>query len=159
MIDDKVKAIVLALIVILGIFTVSQALVAGRVAEPFSELGLLGPKMKIGDYPKTVLVNETFRLYLYLENHEGHIMYYTVYVKLGNNSTFINETQSSNAPIISTYEAILLNGQNTTMPIDLSISTPTVNARLILEMWDFNSTGLKYHGRWLQLWMNITKPE
>ncbi|HRR54707.1 MAG TPA: hypothetical protein P5290_05120, partial [Candidatus Methanomethylicus sp.] len=76
MIDEEARAVTLAIIAIIGVAAVSQAIVAGRVVEPFSALGTLGPNMKIGDYPKTVLVNETFRLYFYIENQEGRAMFY-----------------------------------------------------------------------------------
>jgi len=159
LIDEEVAAVVLAVIIVASVFTISQAFLAGRVVEPFSAFGVLGAKMKIGDYPKTVLTNESFRLYLYVENQEGRAMYYILYVKLGDNSTFINETIPADAPVIATFETILAHGQNKTIPIDLSIPKPMVNARLIFEMWILNEDLTpKYHGRWLQLWLNVTAP-
>lgn len=158
MIDEEVTAVVLAIIVVAGTFAASQALLAGRVVEPFSELGLLGPKMKIGDYPKAVLANDTFKLYLYVGNHEGRVMYYVVLAKLGDRATFINETVPADAPVIATYEVILPHGHNVTVPVELSIPEPKVNARLIFEMWVLDGGELKYHGRWVQLWVNVTAP-
>ncbi|MCP8306169.1 MAG: DUF1616 domain-containing protein, partial [archaeon] len=92
MIDEEVSAVVLAVIVVIGIFSVSQAFLAGGVVEPFSELAVLGPNQKIGDYPKNLTAGENFTLYLYVGNHEGKVMYYRVYVKLGDRSSIINET-------------------------------------------------------------------
>ena len=160
MIDDEVKAVVLAIIIVAGVFSVAQLMTAGRVVEPFSALGLLGPKMKIGDYPKNVLVNQTINLHLFVDNHEGHIMYYVIYAKLGNRSTIINENVSANAPILDTYEIILPHGENMTIPVSLSISKPQENARLIFEMWVYDPEDgkLRYHGRWVQLWINVTAP-
>lgn len=157
MIDEEVAAVILAIIVVGGVFAFSQVFMAGRVVEPFSEFGVLGSRMKIGDYPRTVLVNDTFRLYLYVGNHEGRIMYYILYVKLGDKSTFINESVPADAPIIASYELILPSGENKTIPVDLSISRPMVNARLIFEMWVLDGDlKPRYHGRWLQLWLNVT---
>jgi len=160
MLDDEVKAVILAIIVVAGVFAAAQALREGAVVEPFSELGLLGPKMKIGDYPRTVLVNETIKLYLYLGNHEGRVMYYVVYAKMGNRSTVISENRSADAPIIAQYHVILPHGANATIPVELSFKTPETNARLVFEMWVLDpETGvLRYHGRWNQLWLNITIP-
>lgn len=160
MIDDEVKAVILAVIIVGGVFAISQAALSGRVIEPFSELGLLGPKMKIGDYPKIVLTNETINLYLYIGNHEGRVMYYIIYAKLGNRSTIINENVSAAAPILAAYEAILPHGANTTIPVSLRITEPRTNARLIFEMWIYDREigQFKYHGRWTQLWLNVTAP-
>lgn len=161
MLDEEVKAVVLAIIVVASVFAVAQAMRAGTVVEPFSALGLLGPKMKIGDYPKVVLVNETIRLYLYVGNYEGKVMYYVIYAKLGDRSTLINESIPADAPILAEYKTILPHGANTTIPIEISIDKPMENARLIFEMWilDPDSKELRYHGRWNQLWLNITTPE
>lgn len=158
LIDEEVTAVVLVIIVVVGVFTFSQVFLAGRVVEPFSELGVLGAKMKIGDYPKEVLVNESFKLYLYIGNHEGRIMYYTVYVKLGNRSTVINETVPADAPIIVFYEAILSHNETTIIPMNIKIDKPGRNVRLIFEMWIYDDGFLKYHGRWCQLWLNVTAP-
>ncbi|MCP8309502.1 MAG: DUF1616 domain-containing protein, partial [archaeon] len=87
MIDEEVSTVALAVIVVIGAFSVSQAFLAGRVVEPFSELAVLGQNQKIGDYPKSLMVSENFTLYLYVGNHEGKVMYYRVYVKLGNLSS------------------------------------------------------------------------
>ncbi len=158
MIDEEVSAVVLAIIVVAGVFAFSQFLFSKRVVEPFSELGVLGPKKKIGDYPKIVHVNEPLKLYLYIGNHEGKIMYYRVYVKLGNKSTVINENVSANAEVIDVFEAVLAHNQNLTLPINILVNRKVRDARLIFEMWVYNEEikGFKYNGRWLQLWLNVT---
>ena len=160
MIDEEVKAVILAIVIVAGVFAVAQLAMAGRTVEPFSALGLLGPKKKIGDYPKNVLVNQSINLYLYVDNHEGHVSYYKIYAKIGNKTTTINENQSATAPILASYDVILPHGWNTTIPVSLSINKPMKNARLIFEMWIYDPEirGFKYHGRWVQLWLNITAP-
>lgn len=159
MIDEEARAIALAAIAIALVATVSQAIVAGRVVEPFSALGTLGPNMKIGDYPKTVLVNESFRLYLYIENQEGKAMQYELRLKIGDNSTFINETVPADLPTVQSYHAILPRGANTTIPADISISSPGVDVKVIIEMWVHAANGTYYNGRWNHFWMNATAPE
>lgn len=158
MIDEEVRAIALAVIAIAVVAAVSQAIVAGRVVEPFSALGTLGPNMKIGDYPKTVLANETFRLYLYIENQEGKAMQYELRVKIGDNSTFINETVPADLPTVQSYHAILPHGANETIPADISISSPGVDVKVIIEMWVHAANGTYYNGRWNHFWMNVTVP-
>lgn len=158
MIDEEVQAVVLAVIVVIGAFSVSQAFLAGRVVEPFSELAILGPNQKIGDYPKNLTAGENFNLYLYIGNHEGKVMYYRVYVKLGNRSSIINENNPLDAPPIAHYETILSNDQTWLKPITLHIDEPGINYRLVFELWVYKpEEGIfTYHGRWNQLWLNIT---
>lgn len=160
MIDDEVKAVIMAIIIVAGVLSIAQMVMSERVSEPFSALGMLGPNMKIGDYPKTVLVNQTVNLYLFIDNHEGRTMYYIIYAKLGDRLTEVSENRSAEAPILYTYEVIVPHGMNTTIPVSLKFSKPMTNARLIFEMWIYDpDTGApKYHGRWNQLWLNITAP-
>jgi len=72
----------------------------------------------------------------------------------------INENVSANAPILDRYEIILPHGENITIPVSLKIQRPYRNARLIFEMWIYDpaSETLRYHGRWVQLWINVTAP-
>jgi len=160
LISDEVLAVVLALAIIGLIYGFSQAFLAGRTVEPFSELAILGPEKKIANYPKEVEVGQPFKLYLYVGNHEGKVVYYIVYIKLGNISTPINSTTPSNATILNTYEFILADGQNITIPLNLTIKKPALNARLIFELWALEKESLKprYTGRWCQIWLNVTKP-
>lgn len=159
MIDEEVKAVVSAIIIVALVFAVSQMFLAERIVEPFSEIGLLGPKKKIGDYPREVIVGEPIKLYLYLGNHEGKVMYYVILVKLGNRSTFVNSTIPADAPVIDVYERILAHNETCLIPVILRINRTGINLRLIFEMWIYDENlELKYHGRWLQLWINVTKP-
>jgi len=153
-------AVVLAVIVVVGAFTVSQPFLASQVGEPFSELAVLGPEMKIGGYPKEVVVGENFTLYLYVGNHKGKVMYYAVLVKLGDRTTLINETEPMDVPVIARYEVVLPHDGNWTRPITLSLGEPGLNLRLVFELWVYDG-GLHdfiYDVRWCQLWLNVTMP-
>ncbi|RLE84581.1 MAG: hypothetical protein DRJ41_02880 [Thermoprotei archaeon] len=158
MIDEEVAAVIIAITVVAAVFSYSQLLMEGRVTEPFSAIGLLGPEMKIGGYPRTVRVNETIDLYLFIDNHEGRITYYMIKAKLGNKSTTVNSTIPAKAQVIATYETILAHGQNKTIPVTLRVGRPMTNARLIFELWSlYENNTLKYTGRWVHLWLNVTK--
>ena len=157
MIDEDVRTILVGLLLILAGVTLFQAFFADRVVEPFSELGILGPEMKIGDYPRNLTVGEPFDLYLYLGNHMGSVQYYRVYVKLGDRGLNVSDTKPYPAPVLSTYEAVLVDGSNTTVPITLSVPEPGVNLRLVFEMHRFEDSGFLYHERWNQLWLNVTE--
>ncbi|MCP8307146.1 MAG: DUF1616 domain-containing protein [archaeon] len=158
MIDEEVSAVALSIIFLIGAFSVSQAFLAGRVIEPFSELAILGPNQKIGDYPKSLMVRENFTLYLYVGNHEGKNMYYRVYVKLGNQSSIINESVPLNAPPMAQYETILSKDQIWLKSITLHMDEPGINYRLVFELWVYKpDEGIfTYHGRWNQIWLNVT---
>lgn len=159
-IDEEVMAVILAVLVVAGAFACSQAFLANRAVEPFSELGILGPNMKIGDYPRELVAGEPFTLYLYVGNHEGRVMYYAILAKLGNKTTPINSSEPMDAPVLARYEVVLLNGRNWTRPITLSIGEPGVNYRLVFELWAYDEHihNFKYTGRWCQLWLNVTRP-
>ena len=63
--DEKIQAIIMIALLALGILTAAPVILGDRVVEPFSELGILGPNMKLGDYPREILSGENIDLYLY----------------------------------------------------------------------------------------------
>ena len=139
---------------------VYPVLSASRIVEPFSELGILGPNMKLGDYSREVRIGERMDLYLYVGNHEGTVQYYRVLVKLGDQSMNVSDTDPLDAPVLASYEMILLNESNSTTPITLSVNKPGLNQRLVFELHrlDTASQVFVYHQRWNQLWLNVTAP-
>lgn len=159
-VDEQVMAVVLAVLIVVGVFPGFQTFFAGRVDEPFSEFGVLGPEVKIGGYPRELIVEEPFTLYLYVGNHEGRVMYYVVLVKLGNRTTMISDEEPMDIQAFTRYEVVLLTEKNWTRPVTLSIEEPGVNYRLVFELWTYNEgiRDFEYHRRWCQLWLNVTKP-
>jgi len=159
LVDEEVFAVVLAILVVVSVFAVAQTFFAGRVVEPFSELGVLGPYMKIGDYPREVHIGEKFKLYIYVGNHMGRVMYYIVYIKLGNQSIPLNFTYPYPAPIIVGYERIIMHNESWIFPIYLSINETGINYRLVFELWIYNETTMseQFHQRTCQLWLNVTE--
>ena len=116
--------------------------------------------MKIGDYPKELVVGQPFDLYVHLGNHEGHMMYYQVLVKLGDREGNVSDAELLDAPLLSSYEAILEHGGNQTIPVSLSLAEAGLNRRLVFELYAYDSEidGFVYHSRWCQLWLNVTSP-
>lgn len=155
--DEEVLAVIAAVVVIGGVFAFSQVYMAGRVVEPFSELGLLGRNMKIGDYPRDVVVGDNATFYVYVGNQMGRPMYYIVKVKLGDRETSIDPS-----PIepVMVFERILLHNQSWIRRVDLPITNPGINQRIIVELWIYNESinDIQYDGRWTQIWFNATKP-
>jgi len=160
LIDEDIRTFAVGLLLVVAGFTVFQAFFAGRVVEPFSELGVLGPNLKIGDYPRSLAVGEEFNLYLYLGNHMGSPQLYRVYVKLGDRGLNVSDTEPYLGRVLTFYEAALPDKGNVTLPITLSVPEPGLNLRLVFEMHRYDAgVGLwEYHNRWNQLWLNVTSP-
>jgi uncharacterized membrane protein len=158
--DEQFTAVALAIIAIVGVFAVSQSVLARRVVEPFSELGVLGPSLKLGDYPKQLVVGRPYDLYLYLGNHEGRVMYYRVLIKIGDQTQNVSDTEPLEAPVMDYYEAIIPHECNQTLPMVVSVSEPGVNRRMVFELhaYDGDVGGFIYLGQWCQLWFNATSP-
>ena len=160
LIDDELRGAALVIILVIGILLVVQPLYAGRTVEAFSELAILGPNQKIGDYPKDLLVGESFSLYLYVGNHEGQSRLYRVYAKLGDRTSTINENVSLAVEPLANYDIILSQNQTWLEPITLRINTTGTNLRLIFELWMYrqDANDFRYYNRWNQLWLNVTRP-
>jgi uncharacterized membrane protein len=157
--DEEVLAVLTAIIIVVGVFAGAQALSIGRVVEPFSELGLLGPSGKIGGYPREAVAGMPILLNVYVGNHEGRTMYYRILVKVGDKSSTINSSIPLSAEPLTDIRVILGHNSSRIIPVNITLYEPTVNARLILEMWVYDEAagGFKYHGRWNQLWINVTR--
>ncbi|MEM2454512.1 MAG: DUF1616 domain-containing protein [Candidatus Bathyarchaeia archaeon] len=156
--DEEVLAVIAAIILVAAVFAAAQAFYTSRVIEPFSELGLLGPAGKIGDYLKEIIAGSPLHLNIYIGNHEGKAIYYRVLVKVGDQSSIINASTPLDAEPIIDIRAVLGHGSSKVIPVDITFYKPAINARLVFEMWVYDElTGLfKYHGRWNQLWINVT---
>jgi hypothetical protein len=157
--DEQIAIVALMVTIIIGAFLISNYFLGDINKNPFSSLGILGPNKKIGDYPKNITLGQNFTLYLYVENEEGHVMYYKVLVKVGNAINIVNQTNYLDVPPIAVYSFILFNHQNETRKITLAINMTGENIKLIFELWAYSATqnNFKYLGIWNQLFLNVTK--
>lgn len=157
LIDDEIKIAAIAIVVVMMGVTVYPILSAHRVVEPFSELGILGPNGKLGDYPREVQVGQPINLYIYIGNQEGATQYYRVDVKLGDSEHNVSDTTPLEASLVADYSLVLMSGANTTAPITLSATEPGLNRRLVFELsrFDVESGEFRYQ-LWTQLWLNVT---
>jgi len=156
--DDEVLAVLAAIVIVSSVVAGVQVLYAGRVVEPFSELAILGPEGKIGNYPKEVVAGSPFTIVVYVGNHEGRTVYYEVLVKLGNKSSVVNETTPLTAEPIAELRTVLSHNSSATFPINLTLREPGTHLRLVFELWTFDEAAreFKYRGIWNQLWLNVT---
>jgi len=154
---DQVCAAILGIILIVAIFVVASHFLAGNTGETFSELGVLGPNMTLGDYPNEVVAGDAVNLYVYVGNQMGRPVYYTVMIKVGDNNTSVNP-----APIEPTMELerILLQNENWTSPASITLTQAGLNQRIIFELWTYNETtnSNDYSQIWGQVWLNVTAP-
>jgi uncharacterized membrane protein len=159
-IDEKIQAALIAGLLAYAALTVAPIILGDRVVEPFSELGILGPNMKLGDYPREVEAGQAMSLYLYLGNHEGSPTYYQVHVKLGDRAMNISDAEPYPGAVVSSYRHVLGDGSNYTRPIVISVNDPGLNRRLVFELqkYDPDARGFVYGGVWAQLWLNVTEP-
>jgi uncharacterized membrane protein len=147
-------------IAILAIVTFYPVILEYRSNTAFSELGVLGPDKKLSNYPNDLKVGQNFNLYLYLENHEGELMYYRVVAKQGDRESTINEQITLNSTVIAYWDYILINGEIITNSINLSMPNAGLNQRLVFELYAFDpqNNSFTYNHIWTQLWMNVTLP-
>jgi len=159
--DERIQAALMIIVLAYGVLTVAPVILGDRVVEPFSELGLLGPEMKLGDYPREVALGEPVDLFLYLGNHEGDLMYYRVLVKQGDQLMNVSDTEPYPGTVLTQYEHVLGDELNTTMPISVQYMDPGVNQRMVFELHKYNpeTDRFMYDGIWVQLWMNVTAPQ
>jgi uncharacterized membrane protein len=155
--DKEAASIALVLVTILAVFAAIQPILPAN-SEPFSELGVLGPRQVIGGYPTRVVAGSPFHLYGYIGNHEGVSSYYQFLVKVGNQTTQVSNSTYAQAPLIFTYSQVLENNQTATFPLNLTLSNPGTNVRLIFELWSYDVTtsSYAYTGLWNQLFLNVT---
>jgi uncharacterized membrane protein len=154
---QQVCAAILAIIIIISFLSVYQVFFPQRNREPFSEFGVLGSNMKLGDYPSQIVASETVNLYGYVGNQMGKPMFYTVMVKLGDNTTVINPVK---AAAIQQYSQVLSFNQTWIFPVSVTLTHIGNNQRLIFELWYYNETQgqMQYPGEWGQVWVNVTAP-
>lgn len=159
-IDEKIQAAAIVGLLAYTALTVAPIILGDRMVEPFSELGVLGPDMKLGGYPREVEAGENMSLHLYLGNHEGRPTYYQVLVKLGYRSMNVSDTEPYSGVILASYRHVLDNEANYTRPIVISVKDPGLNRRLVFELQEYSLDERRfvYNGVWVQLWLNVTEP-
>ena len=154
---EQLCAIILGFTVIVAFFSVSGFLLPKSQNEHFSELGVLGENMKLGDYPSQIVASETIHLSAYVGNQMSTPIYYNVMVKLGNNNTQVNP-----APLtpLQQFSQIVPVNRTWSFPVDITLTKAGLNQRIIFELWTYNATlnQNQYTQRWGQIWLNVTAP-
>jgi len=154
-IDREVIFVVAAILLVAGTISVYLVINGDRVVMPYSEIGILGTNMMVGEYPTEPEPGEDMGLNIYLGNHEGRLMYYTVLVKLGD-ATGDVDLEPLDAPVLGTYGAVVPHGKNHTIQFQTKLPGIAPDHRLVFELHAYNgeTQAIEYTGRWCHLWLN-----
>lgn len=155
--DEEVFAVILAIVTVASVFAVAQTI--PRKIEPFTAIGLLGPKGKIGDYPKHVYIGERIKLYIFLDNHLGKPAFLQVRMKLGSKGRIPTNSTPLNVTPVFVFERILNDGGNYTREVTFTLNKTGTNIALVFELWRYDTT-LKewvYDKRWVHLYVNVSE--
>lgn len=145
--DEEVLGVVLSVVVVVVVFSVAYSLRSG--GESFSAIAVLGPGMRIGDYPRVVLVGEPVGLYLYVYNHMGRPIWFVV------RSYLVDSRNESSLLFVN--QRILVDNGTWVFPVTFSINS-TGMYRFVAELWYYDpvSLNLTYTGNYVQLLLNST---
>jgi len=161
--DEEVFAVIMALTIVASVFAAAQIL-RPSVVEPFTAIGLLNEKGKIGDYPKKAVLGDNITFYIFVDNHMGKPIYYKVVYKIGINETLPTNTTPSPEPPVMEWKGVLNHEANATFKVQVPIKYPSegeVNKiTLIFELWTYDPDLNKwtYTGRWTHLHLEVVKP-
>ncbi len=157
--DEETTLFIAAILLVAGTVSIYLIYFGDRVVMPYSEIGILGRNMIIGDYPTEPAVGEGIDLNIYLGNYEGKLMYYSVLVKLSD-ATGSPGNELLDAPVIETLGAIVSSGENRTIQFQTRLFDEYPNHKLVFELHAYNeeTNRFEYTGRWGHLWLN-TEPE
>ncbi len=152
--DQEVQAVIAAIVVVAVVFSAARV-IAPSNPEPFSAIGLLGEKGKIGDYPKEVVAGDRVKLYIYLHNHMGHTCLYRIDYKIDRNATL----NPSPSPTISSIYVLLKDNETVLIPFT-TVVNETGKLRLVWELYIYtpeNNT-FTYTKEWVHLWVYSRQP-
>ena len=152
---SEVLAFTLTMIIVVAAFLYTERLYENQTLEPFSEFSILGPDMKMSDYPSVLKVSEPFHLCVYVANRMGKSMHYLVMAKYAAVNTTVDPSPGT---VIGVSERILLDNETYTFPFEIVLKEDGF-WRLIFELWAYNSsTGdAEYLSPyWGQIWVNVT---
>jgi len=152
---------------LIGVLLIVTPAIAGTIrlpgGEQFSELYLLGPDQMATNYPYNIAVGQNYSVYVGVGNQLGSSAYYTLYVKLGNESDKMPnatlETPSSLPPLYE-YSFSIQNGMNWEGHMNFSVYNASIqgtNSQISsiqinnvafnvdkAAMWNSNSTAFTY---------------
>ena len=153
---EEVCAVILGITVIIALVATVPFFLPRGSSEQFSELGVLGPNMQLGDYPSQVVAGQPVSLYVYVGNQMNEPMYYDVMIKLGDNNTVTDP-----APItaIQQFSSVVPCNGTWTFPVNVTLMQAGLNQRILFELWIYNSSisQLQYNQRWGEFGLTLRR--
>ena len=170
--DYKLIFVAVGLIAVLlfALPVLAQAIRAPS-GEQFSELYLLGPDLMAENYPSNIVADQNYTVHVGVGNHMGSSAYYTIYVKLRNQTDPLpNTTTATPSPLqpLYKYRFAIPDNQSLVNPVVFSVSGASTlgNQSIIKQItinnekfnvnksatWDSNSTKFGY-GLFFELWL------
>ncbi len=141
--------IVIAIVILAGLLIYLALTPAQKT--PFAAIYLLDSEKQTENFPKTVILgeNNTFTLWVGVENQNDTTMDFSVYVKLDNGTAPVDP---SPATVTESFERTLLDKEVWEFPVTITIDQ-VGSHRIIFELWFFNETAndFEYSGNWVSL--------
>jgi hypothetical protein len=153
--EDKLVmvAVLSALIVVAGLLVYVS--LTPSTPESLASIYILNSDRKAGDYPEILVLNKnnTFLLYVGVENFMGRIEYSVVQVKVAN-GTAANEPLPEET--VMNFEKIMINTDTWEFPVRLTLNQ-TGFYRISFELWlyDEMNTTFVYSGSKSGLWLEV----
>lgn len=140
--------------------------------ERFSELWLLDSDHRTDDYPFNVRVNETYTVFVGVDNHLRYSAYYRIYVKFRNQNQSApnssNGTTPSSLPAVFNFSSFVANEEVWELPLTFSFDYDRTLSHIefynltlndvVLDMsnytvaWDFENNGF-FGNLFFELWL------
>jgi len=181
------KALLLVVTATLALFVASPALQRLLVypqTEFFTEMWLLGPEHQAEDFPFNITSNTNYRIYVGLGNHLGSYGFYSIQVKLRNQTQpaadSFARTPSSLPPLYSitalvldkeTWESMIIVSFDYTYIVDpdsailskvnvnsVTINSATLNLNGLSATWDPERSGFFVY-LFFELWIYNEVPD
>jgi len=145
--QDEEKTITITILIAIAILAglLIYLVITPPIQEPSSAIYLLDSQKKTENFPKTVVLgeNNTFPLWVGVENHNGVTTTFLVQIKMDDGKGIVDP---SPAEFLESYEKTLADEE--LWEFQMTINVDQVgNHRIIIELWSFD----EYLGNWVSL--------
>ena len=148
-----IVAVLSAIIILVGLLVYVSLTPPQK--EPVISLYLLDSEKKAENYPQLLVLgkNNTFLLWIGVENFMGRIEYSSVLVMVDNGT---GHTNPSPLEPVYRFEKVLLNKETWEFPITISINQ-TGQHRIVFELWLFDELDnvFSYSRSWCSIWLDV----
>ena len=154
--DTTIIITILVALFIMSLLLVNLALEPPQ-EEKFDVIYLLDANKQTDSFPKTVVIgeNNTFTLWVGVENHRDETMNYSVLVKIDDGTAPVG---SSEVEATESFNKTLMDEQVWEFPVTLTIDQLGHN-RILFELWYIDETqNMGYTGNWVDLTVEASQP-